>query len=392
MSTVTLQPHTTTPVALKKRIGTTAFAFRGYAQTNLGKTPEMLAHPKYGPIYERFIREANELCEDSTRRKCDIMKRVHERLPSTIEDYAQDVALVVATALAQVNILEEIFDISITEAQMSLGYSLGEVAAVIAGGVFDMAAAIGPGLVLSRDAVALAYDVKMGILFSRGPALEFDVVRKLCAQITSEGYGVIAVSSYLAPNTALLLGQGGTLDRFKSAMGDVLPSTANLRKNDHIWPPLHTPIVRQANIPNRAAVIMDTAPGGFTSPKPRILSCVTGDFSYNDFNSRELLIQWIDQPQLVWNVVDRTLASGVETILHLGPEPNILPATFNRITNNVTTQLNGKSLSSLGLRAMSQIVKRRRWLTRLLSSDATLLRAPFVEHIVLEDWLLAQEV
>jgi hypothetical protein len=35
---------------------------------------------------------------------------------------------------------------------------------------------------------------------------------------------------------------------------------------------------------------------------------------------------------------------------------------------------------------------RRPWLTALLPSRTALLRAPTVEHIILEDWLLAQPV
>lgn len=377
---------------LRKRIGHAAFAFRGYNVTNLGRSPEILEHPAYGPVYLRILKEASEICSEAIRRRIDLVARVRNREESSMETYAQDVALIVATELAHVRLLEEFFDVPFAEGQMVLGYSLGEVSAVVACGVFDMAAAMTPMMTLARDCVSLAHDVTMGILFSRGPELDFGAVQKLCLQITSEGYGQIAVSSFLAPNTALLLGQGETVEQFKQVMHETLPKTTNLRKNPNHWPPLHTPILRQANIPDRAGVMMDTASGGFTTPSPRILSCVTGDFSYNDFNSRDLLTRWVDHPQLVWNVIDKTLASGVEKIIHVGPEPNIIPATFLRLSNNVSTQLNGKSLSSLGLRAMSQIVRRRRWLTGLLSSDATLLRAPFVDHIILEDWLLEQEV
>jgi [acyl-carrier-protein] S-malonyltransferase len=37
-------------------------------------------------------------------------------------------------------------------------------------------------------------------------------------------------------------------------------------------------------------------------------------------------------------------------------------------------------------------MNRYAWLTRLLPSKAALLRAPHVEHLNLEDWLLEQEV
>ena len=102
------------------------------------------------------------------------------------------------------------------------------------------------------------------------------------------------------------------------------------------------------------------------------------------------LTRWVDHPQRVWDVVDRSLSLGVETVIHVGPEPNILPATYTRLSNNIAAQLSGTSITSLGLRAVSRVVRNRPWLTKLMSSDATLLRAPFVEQIILEDWLLEQ--
>jgi [acyl-carrier-protein] S-malonyltransferase len=172
-------------------------------------------------------------------------------------------------------------------------------------------------------------------------------------------------------------------------MGDVLPIPAHLRKNPHHWPPMHTPIVRQKNIPSRASVLLETQPGGFTAPSLPLMSFVTGDDSYNEYNAREILYRWADHPQRVWDVVHQTLSRGVETVIHVGPTPNILPATFERLSNNVSTQLGRRSLSSLGLRAVSRFIHRP-WIAGLLNSDATLLRAPYVEHVILEDWLLAQ--
>ena len=58
---------------------------------------------------------------------------------------------------------------------------------------------------------------------------------------------------------------------------------------------------------------------------------------------------------------------------------------------NVNAQMAGRTLNSFGLRAMSHAV-RRPWLSAILPSRTALLRAPLLEHIVLEDWLLAQEV
>ena len=39
---------------------------------------------------------------------------------------------------------------------------------------------------------------------------------------------------------------------------------------------------------------------------------------------------------------------------------------------------------------MQTIIRRRTWLQRLLSTDPVLLRAPYIEQIMLEDWLLEQ--
>jgi [acyl-carrier-protein] S-malonyltransferase len=205
-----------------------------------------------------------------------------------------------------------------------------------------------------------------------------------------EGRGVVAISSFLSPNTVLLLGQGDTIDRFAARMNDVLPDKTYLRKNKDRWPPLHTPILWQRLIPNRAARDMYTIAGGMQRPQPPVISLVTGKASYNDFNSRKLINQWIDHPQRLWDAIYETLVAGIETIIHVGPEPNLLPATYKRLSDNVTVQLSGRTLNSLGLRAVSSVW--RPWLSKLLSSRTALLQAPFIQHIVLEDWLLAQTV
>jgi len=378
---------------LAERIAASAIAFRGYNVKNLGRTPKLLAHRAYGPIVKQYLDQASEICAEATGRKTNLVARVRRRARSTLQSYTQDLAMIVGVELAQLELLKEFFGVCLTDARYLLGYSLGEVTALAAAGVYDVAAVLTPILTLARDAAALARDVNMGVLFSRGPALELDDVRRLCLQITNEGEGTIAVSSYLSPNTVLLLGQGRTVDRFRKTMHKVLPELVHLRPNPHHWPPMHTPITWQKNISNRAAVLLATQPGGFDPPIPPILSFVTGEDSYNDFNSRDILCRWIDHPQQVWGVINKVFAAGVETIIHVGPEPNILPATFNRLKNNVSAQLARNSLGGLGLRAVSRIVRRHRsWMSSLLSTDTTLLRAPFVDQIILEDWLLEQTV
>ena len=167
----------------------------------------------------------------------------------------------------------------------------------------------------------------------------------------------------------------------------MLPKKVYLRKNDQRWPPLHTPIVWQRNIPNRAAVLMHTMADGFTVPQPPVVSMVTGTASYNGVNIRDTLSRWVDHPQLMWDVVYKTLVDGIEQVVHVGPEPNIIPATFHRLADNVDAQTDG----SIRMRALSGIV-RRPWLSALLPDRTALLRAPQVEHVILEDWLLSQDV
>jgi [acyl-carrier-protein] S-malonyltransferase len=276
---------------------------------------------------------------------------------------------------------------------LALGYSLGEVTALIAAGVFTLEAALTPLLILGQDAAELASTTRMGVIFSRGPALDVEAIERLCVSITSEGKGTIGISTYLSPNTLLLMGQRRTIDRFKKIMHEELPKPTHLKKNPNRWPPIHTSITRQRNISDRAGVMLETANGGFTAPTLPILSCITGEESYHNYNAREHMTRWVDHPQKLWDCIDTLLARGVETVIHVGPEPNLIPATLTRLANNVLTQMSAKSLTGMGLRAMSQIVRRSHpWLTNLISSDATLLRAPFVQQIVLEDWLLEQDV
>jgi [acyl-carrier-protein] S-malonyltransferase len=377
------------PNHLMDRLGVTAYAFRGYNVTNLGRSAELLAHPAFGPVVEGYLRTASDICASVVRRKVDLVDRVRRNEETDLDSYDEALSLIVAIELAQVRLLEEFFDVRLDRARMMFGYSLGELTAVCAGGVFDMESALRVPLEVAADCVALADGVTMGVLFSRGPLLDFDEVKRLCAHINSEGRGMIGISSFLAPNTVLLLGQNGTVDTFAQRMHDVFPARVYLRKNEHQWPPIHTPLVWQRNIPNRVGVMMQKLPGGFTKPNPPVLSLVTGKYSYNDYNARDILLQWIDQPQRLWEAVYETLSARVETVIHVGPGPNLVPATFHRLSDNVQAQLTGNSLNKLGLRAMARAV-RRPWLTALLPSRTALLRAPTVRHIVLEDWLLEQ--
>ena len=250
-----------------------------------------------------------------------------------------------------------------------------------------MADVLSVPVAMAADCAALAHNVTMGVLFSRGAAIdEFDVNR-LCRLVTSEGKGVLAVSAIITPNTYLILGQNDTIARFKAEMHKFLPDPAHVKINPERWPPLHTPISRQRHIVDRAAVMMDVMPGGLQPPCPPVLSLVTGERSYDDYHARDILRDWVDHPQRLWDAVYETLSTGITTVIHVGPAPNVIPATFTRLSENVTQQTSGRMLGRMGMRAAAGLA-RRPWLSSLLPSRAALLRAPLIHQIILEDWLL----
>lgn len=373
------------PVDLSTKINTTAFAFRGYNETNLGRTAELLAHPHYGETVATYLEQASQTCADVIGKRVDLIARVRRGEETSLETYAEAVALVVAVEQAQIALLTSLFGVDYTKAKMAYGYSLGEISALIAAGVLEMDAALRVPLSLTADCVELARDVTLGILFSRRAVLPLHEVNRLCLQINHEGQGVMGLSAYLSPNSVLLLGQRDTLQRFKARIRAEVDITAHLRLHGGDWPPLHTPVLWQRNIPNRAAQMMHTMAGGFTVPSPPLLSLVTGKFSYNDYNAREIIHRWIDHPQRLWDAVYETLDRGVDRVVHVGPAPNIIPSTFKRLSDNVDVQTRGR----LGMHTLKAIVPHP-WLKGILGTQAALLRAPLVEHVMLEDWLLQQ--
>ena len=251
-----------------------------------------------------------------------------------------------------------------------------------------MAEVLSVPVAMAADCAALAENVTMGVLFSRGPAIDEMDVNRLCRLITSEGNGTIAVSAILTPNTYLLLGQNDTIARFKAEMHKFLPDPAHIKINPERWPPLHTPIVRQRHIPDRAAVMMAEMRGGFQPPCPPVLSLVTGERSYDDYHARDILRDWIDHPQRLWDAVCETLSSGITTVIHVGPGPNVIPATFNRLSENVSQQMaSGRGLGRMGMRAAAGLA-RRPWLSALLPEPGRAAASAVLKHIILEDWLL----
>ncbi len=371
--------------------GKLAVTFRGYNITNAGKTAALLDHPLLGQYLDHRLEQADALCSDVINRHTQIRQDLIDERPSDLDTYPADLAMIVAVELAHWDALQELLGEQRSNIKVLVGYSLGEVTAAIVSGLIDYEAAMRPVLELSRDAAALADRVTMGIVFSRGPGLDVELVRQKCEAITAEGKGVIAVSTYLAPNTVLLMGENETVDRFGSMMSEFLPKATHLRKNQHLWPPLHTPIVLQKQLRDRAAVTLQTTEVHPQQPAIPILSCVSGNLGYTGFNTRKMLTDWVDHPQQLWKCVHGILDMGIDHVIHLGPEPNIIPATLTRIADNVLAQINQPNWMGYGLRTFSKWAGYRRWLNNLLSHDAVLLRAPYVIQTVFEDRLLEPE-
>jgi [acyl-carrier-protein] S-malonyltransferase len=342
-----------------------------------------LARPAYAATITRHLQSMSDVASDTLHRRVDLVARVKAAEETTLETYGDAVAMLVAVEVAQLELLQKCFGIDYHAARFSFGYSLGEIAALVAGDIIDPPNAVRVPLSVVDDCIELANSATLGILFTHSRELALDEIRRLCLEVNQEGRGVIGISSHLAPNTILIMGQADTLDRLYARARAELNVRVHLKKNDHRWPPMHTPIVWQRQIPDRTALQMFGLPLKLAQPKPRVFSLVTGSYGYTAVNAREILHQWVDHPQRLWDAVYETLASGVTSVIHIGPAPNIIPATFRRLSEGVTSQIN----DSRSLRALSAAV-RRQWLRRLLPQRTALLRAPFIEHIILEDWLL----
>jgi [acyl-carrier-protein] S-malonyltransferase len=367
---------------LHEQIPAAAFAFRGYNITNLGRSAELLEIPAYAPIVEEWLRLASDVSTRVLKRPVDLIARVRRKEETSLDTYGDAIALILAMETAQMHLLRQFFGIELSQARLVYGYSLGEVGALIAAGAMDLSETLGILLALSQDCAGLAEDVTMGVMFSRTGKLPLGEIRSLCLDVNRAGKGVIGMSSILSPNSVLLLGQHDTVDEFKRRMTDLLPGPIHLRKNPHHWPPMHTPIFWQKGVPDRAGVLLHTAEVNSPTHKS-ILTLVENHITYTHDNARELLRRWTDHPQRLWDAVAETLERGIETVIHVGPEPNLLPATFERLKENILAE----TRASKGLSAVASLV-RHPWIAALLPDRAALLRAPLIKHVVLEDWLI----
>jgi [acyl-carrier-protein] S-malonyltransferase len=380
-----------TPEALRKRIKTAAVAFRGYEESHLGHSPELLLHPVYGPIVRETLDSAAKICADVLHAPVDLAGRILAREPSSLAHFVEDTASIVATEIAQIRILEQVFEVPVRQAQFSFGHSIGELSALVLDGLYEMEDLLPVPLAMAPDCAELTANTTIGILSVTGRSLRMEEVRRLSNWISSRGHGLIGPSTYLSPYQAILLGQGDTFDLLEREMSSYLHCEPTLRRRPNRWPPLHTPLVWERNIPNRAAVAMHHIAGGDCKPSPTVVSCTTGVANYDEYNNRSILADWTDHPQRVWDVMRYTMASGADLVIHMGPAPGLFPNGFERLSGRIKRQLHRRHLDRLGNRLFPSI-SRNRWLSRNLPAGAAVWRAPFVDHLILEEWLLAQDV
>lgn len=383
--------RTVTKADLAGHIETTALAFRGYDVANLGRSHELLDHEVYGPIVQTILHQVSEICSEIIHDHVNLAEYIRAGERTALATFPHDIATIVGMELAQLALLEQIFEVPIRQSRLTFGYSIGELSALIFGGSYTLENLLPLPLMLAPDCAELAGDTTLGVLFTRGATLRSEDVERLCRAVSGEGRGLIGPSAYLSPNTALLLGQGGTLDRVEQLMAEYIPDKVMLRRNPNQWPPLHSPLVWQHHVPNRTAMLLYRIEDSIKPPAPAVLSMVTGEASHNAEDSRDVLVRWTDHPQRLWDVIDETLSAGIEFVIHVGPTPSLIAATFARLENNVIRQMgNGnKYLHILG-RGLASELNRHAWLSRLLPSKAALLRIPYIGHVILEDWLLEQ--
>ena len=206
------------------------------------------------------------------------------------------------------------------------------------------------------------------------------------------GHGLIGPSTYLSPYQVLLLGQHDTLVMLEQEMHEFLPEGVTLRRRPNHWPPLHTPLVWERNIPNRTAMAMHHIGGGDRKPTPTIVSCTTGSSQLRRME-QPCDPGRLDRPSpaVMGRHGERPGVRGRNRASRRSRAQACSRRASTGLSHRIMKQLKMRHLDRLGSSVIPSI-SRNSWLTRKLPANAVLLRAPFLNHIILEDWLLAQEV
>src|SRR5260370_10845708 len=155
----------------------------------------MSAHPLCGPVIEPFLKEASEVCAEATGGPVDLAARIRRGEETDLDSSAEAISLIVAMEMAQLRLLKDFFGVEYSQARLGFGYSLGELAALVAGGVMEMRHGLRAPLSGAKDCAAVARHSPLGGLFSRGPAFGNAALPRPCPpshQRGTDGDGVLA--------------------------------------------------------------------------------------------------------------------------------------------------------------------------------------------------------
>jgi [acyl-carrier-protein] S-malonyltransferase len=361
-----------------------ALAFRGYNITNLGRTRELFEDSRYAAYLTAEFKFASRMATEFLEQPVDLIAAARDGVDLADTRYGEAVAFILAVEFAQFAILREICGVATEKCRMAFGYSLGEIAALVCGGILPKESAYEIPLRVANDCHALMENSRLAIVFSKASAIPSLAIDQICLDITRESGDTIAVSSQLAPNTLLVIGQGNTLKELANRIKQMNLDGIVVRPKDNRFPPLHTPIVWQRHLTDQASMMLQRTHFSDQPPSPPVFSMATGKADYTPYNARDHLRQWMDHPQRLWDAIDFTLSHGVDAVIHLGPDPNLIPATYKRLSENVTSQFQ----TNMGLLALSYAVHRP-WLQSIMPQQAFLLRAPAIKQVILEDELLS---
>jgi [acyl-carrier-protein] S-malonyltransferase len=361
-----------------------ALAFRGYNITNLGRTRELFEDARYSAHLTAELEFASRMASQFLEQPVDLITAARDGVDLAETRYGEAVAFILAVEFAQFAILREICGVATEKCRLAYGYSLGEIAALVCGGLLPKESAYEIPLRVAKDCHALMVNSRLAIVFSKESAIPPLAIEQICLDITREYGDTIAVSSQLAPNTLLVIGQGNTLKELARRIKEMNLDGIVVRPKDNRFPPLHTPIIWQRHLTDRISIMLQKTHFAEQPPAPPVFSMATGKVDYTPYNARDHLRQWMDHPQKLWDAIDFTLSHGVDAVIHLGPDPNLIPATYKRLSENVTSQFQ----TNMGLLALSYAVHRP-WLQSIMPQQAFLLRAPTIQQVILEDELLA---
>ena len=360
-----------------------ALAFRGYNVTNLGRTRELLVDARYAGILSEELEYASRLATGFLEQPVDLVSVVREGIDLSETRYGEAVAFILAVEFAHYRFLREQCGVATEKCRLAFGYSLGEIAALVCGGLLPKESSYELPLCVAKDCHALMANARLAIIFSKQNTIPSLAIEQICLDISRETGETIAVSSQLSPNTLLVIGQGESPKELARRIKDLRLEGVVVRAKDNRFPPLHTPIMWQRHITDRVSLMLQKVKFADQPPSPPIFSMASGKVAYTPYNARENLRLWMDHPQRLWDAIDFTLSHSVEAVIHIGPDPNLIPSTYKRLCENITAQFQ----TNMGLRALSYAVERP-WLQAIMPQQAFLLRAPSMRQVILEDVLL----